>query len=225
MTDSPFSIFLPFSDSLDVRFFTKEDRIQTDSDLAKKLESDNIASLRQVHGNTVIALNEATSRTIEADALITNIPDLWLSIRAADCQQFVIYAPTHNVIGLIHSGWKGLKAGIIPAFFKKLHDEWGIDPKDTYVAIGPSLCTQCAEFTDPLMELSGLDPQFFHGRHADLRGIADRQLDEAGTSALKRERSPDCTRCMNDRYWSYRGGDKEKVQEGWTNVMAVRLKM
>lgn len=223
MIIEPFSIFRPFADHFTVRFFTKEDSIATDDDAMHALETDRIASLKQIHGHRIVRIDAPTHRTEEADGLVTNANNLWLTIRAADCQQLIVYAPSKNVAGVVHAGWKGLKAGVIPSFFDMLKNEWNIDPSDTFVAIGPSLCTDCAEFTDPVTELAGLDPAFFHGRNADLRGIADWQLDELGVPTAHRERHPDCTKCKNDVYWSYRGGDREVVKSGYTNVMVCVL--
>lgn len=162
-------------------------------------------------------------RTINADGSATDRSNLWLSIRAADCQQFIVYAPTHRVIGVIHAGWKGLKAGVIPSFFTMLKNEWGISPSQTLVGIGPSLCLKCAEFTDPKTELAGLDPKFFDSRHADLQSIADSQLEAMGVPRSQRERHPDCTKCNQETYWSYRGDDKQNVAKGFGNILACML--
>jgi YfiH family protein len=224
MTDHPFSIFEPFKERIDIRFFTREDNLKTDQDLAKKLGNYHIASLWQAHGCDAVIVREPTSRMLKADAITTDKNDLWLSIRAADCQQLIVYAPNQHVCAVVHSGWKGLRAGIIASCFRALKQEWNIDPADTYVGIGPSLCTDCAEFTDPVTELEGLAPKFFSGRNADLRGIADAQLNEIGVPVPQRERSPDCTKCNADTYWSYRGEDREQVKQGLCNVIACRLK-
>lgn len=224
MTENPFSIFEHFADRFAVRFFEKAENLVSDADLSHVLKTNNIASLKQMHGKRIVSVTAPASRIEAADALITDTRGLWLTIRAADCQQLVVYAPSKNIAGVIHAGWKGLTVGIIPAFFKKFIDEWGVVPSDTFVGIGPSLCTQCAEFTDPIAELAGLDSSFFHGRNADLRGIADRQLEALGIPSSHRERSNDCTKCMSAKYWSYRGGDREKVQNGYSDVMACMLK-
>lgn len=217
-------IFAPFADRFEVRFFGKMDRLQTDADVSEKLHDTRIASLHQEHGAKAILVREQTSRTEHADAMATDETTLWLSIRAADCQQFVLYAPEAHICAVIHAGWRGLKAGIIPAVFRTIDAQWGIGAEGTWIYAGPSLCTQCAEFTDPATELAGMDSRFFHGRHVDLRGIADAQLEEIGVPKKQMERSPNCTKCMNDAYWSYRGGDREMVKQGFCNVLACRLK-
>lgn len=202
----------------------KTDALRTDEDLQEKMGTDQFVSLKQVHGNTVVIVDEASHRMIEGDAAATITPNLWLTIRAADCQQIAIYAPGKNVIGIAHAGWKGLKAGVVPALLQRMKAEWGIDGSKTIAIAGPSLCTSCAEFSDPTVELAGLDEHFFHGRNADLRSIADAQLMHEGILQQNIIRSLDCTKCMNGLYWSYRGEDKEKVKEGWGNVLAVRMR-
>lgn len=224
MIHQPFAIFRPYADRFDVRFLTKEDNLRTDEDLAKAIGSPRIASLRQVHGGRAIRVREPMSRAEQADASATDAAGLWLSIRAADCQQLVVYAPEAHVCAVIHAGWKGLRAGIIPSLFTLLENGWSIRPAETLVGIGPSLCTGCAEFTDPAAELAEFDRRFFHGRNADLQGIADWQLGTLGIPPERRERHPGCTRCEADVFWTYRGGDREKVQSGHTNVIACSLR-
>lgn len=220
-----FSPSIPgFEDRLDIRFFGKQHDLKNDADLTSALGDEFFVSLKQVHGSAVFIAHEASKREMEADAVATDAPDLWLTIRAADCQQIAIYAPEKNVIGIAHAGWKGLKAGVIPALLQRMKTEWGIDGSKTIAIAGPSLCTSCAEFSDPTIELAGLDEHFFHGRNADLRGIADAQLMHEGILHQNIIRSPDCTKCMSEAYWSYRGEDQESVKNGLANVLAVKMR-
>lgn len=215
MIDHPFRIFDPYRDHIDVRFYAKAD---------ERLNEEGFVSLRQVHGNHTEILRSPSRREKNADGVITDQTGLTLTLRVADCQAFVIYAPNHHVIGLLHAGWKGLVNGAIPQFFETLKREWGIGGAEAIVGAGPSLCTGCAEFTDPVAELAGIDPRFFHGRNADLRGIADDQLMACGVRTENMERHPDCTKCKKDLYWTYRGGDREAVINGSTNVLTCMLK-
>lgn len=214
----------PFKDKIDVRFFTREDDVSDDASIGKALGTDRFVTLKQTHGTNVAIVTEPLRRTIEADASATDTRDLTLAIRIADCQPIIVYAPKKNVIGVIHAGWKGVRDGIIPEFFKTLKNEWGIEPSETFVCAGPSLCLNCAEFTDPVTELPTVDPRFFRGRHVDLRGAADHQLEMLGVPASNRERSPVCTKCTNDTLWSYRGTDHDAVKAGFTNVLTIGLR-
>ena len=121
-------------------------------------------------------------------------------------------------------GWRGLIAGAIPEFFRVLKKEWGIDPSQTFVGAGPSLCKRCAEFTNPARELPSLSPQFVEKRHVDLQGAADAEFIALGVPENAIERSPDCTCCHPEKYWTYRGGDREAVKNGQTNMLVCLLK-
>jgi copper oxidase (laccase) domain-containing protein len=101
--------------------------------------------------------------------------------------------------------------------------EWGADPADLLVAAGPSLCTDCADFTDPVRELPSIDKKFFFGRCADLRAIAEAQFAACGVDTTRIDRHPGCTRCSPEAFWSYRA-DKDGVRKGGRNLLACMLK-
>lgn len=223
MIDQPFAVFAPHADRLRVTLFTKADSITRDDDLCRALGTNAIASLHQEHGDTCVIVREATERTLRGDALATDTPSLTLTIRSADCQTFVLFAPRHHCAAVVHAGWKGLLAGVLPRTVQTLRDAWDADPATLLVGAGPSLCTACADFTDPARELPGIDARFFHNRNVDLRGIADAQLIAAGVRSEHMERLPECTRCSPDRYWTYRGGDREAVLDGWCNVLSCTM--
>ncbi len=190
----------------------------------KALNTSTLASAEQTHDNKTTVVREPKFRINDADGLATDTKNLTLSIRVADCQSFVVYEPKSNVVGVLHAGWKGIINRAIPEFFKALHDEWNIEAGDTFVGAGPSLCQACAEFTDPAIELPGIDARFITGRCADLRGYADRQLMDAGVRHGRIERMQDCTKCKHNIYYSYRGGDRDAVKAGFENVMTCVLK-
>lgn len=214
MIEDPFSLLHPFKDKLSVTLFTKEDNITSDDQIG-----DNVASLWQVHGNKTIKVDSPTSRTEQADGLVTDIKGLTLSIRMADCQPVLAFDPETNAVGLIHVGWRGLVAGAIPEFFKVMN------PANSYVCIGPSLCQKCAIFSDPPNELPNVDSEFVDENNCvDLMGAADKQLADLGVTPNRIERMTDCTSCNPEKYWAYRGGDKEAVKSGYTNVLTCILK-
>lgn len=203
-----------FKDKVDIRFLGKDD--------SRELEEPYVR-LTQVHGSTSVVVREHSINEHEADGSMTDKTGLTLLCRAADCQNFAVYAPEHHICGVLHSGWKGLLAGAIPAFVRALEKEWGISAADVHVAAGPSLCQQCAEFTDPASELSSVDPKFFDGRFVDLQGIADAQLFDCGIVKENFHRHPDCTRCNPQAYLTYRGGDRELVASGVSNFLVCTL--
>ena len=224
MIRSPFTLLQPFEKQLSVALFTKSDDIRSDAAAAQAMGAKNAAGLWQKHGNRTVVLREPSARTEQADGMLTDVPGLALCLRIADCQPFIIYAPQKSVVGLLHVGWRGLVANAIGEFFRVIREEWNIDPSETLVAAGPSLCTACAGFSDPAKELPNVPQEFIHGKTVDLQGTATAQLLSLGVRKESFERHPDCTRCHPETYWTYRGGDRESVKAGRTNVLASFLK-
>lgn len=222
MIEQPFAIFRPFEDRVRVRLYDRGDAVMNAADVTR-LEGLPVADGEQTHG----PLSERVlgpGTVAGADGIATDVRGLALASRNADCQSFAVFDPARGVGGVLHTGWKGLLNGAIPAFAHLLHHEWGSDPRNLLVGAGPSLCTTCAEFTDPAAELAGIDPRFFYGRLANLRAIADDQWEGAGVMPECIERHPDCTKCSVDRWWSLRGGDKEFLRQGFRNAMTFSLK-
>lgn len=222
MITSPFSLLAPFASALDVRFLTREDEISSDADIVRMTGAKNIVGLYQMHGNCAARVREPSSRILQADAVATDTPGLTLTIRFADCQNLIVYAPKKNVVCLVHAGWKGMRSSVITSAFALLKKDWNIDPQETFVALGPSLCTPCAEFSDPHKEVPELQ-DFIRGKSIDLRAAADSELASLGVLHKNIQRLPDCTRCIPKKYWTYRGGDREKVSKGFVNALAVTL--
>ncbi|MDD4319178.1 MAG: polyphenol oxidase family protein [Candidatus Peribacteraceae bacterium] len=237
MERNPFPLLRPFAPVLDTALFGKEDNA-TDEDVRRTMTTTSAVALKQVHGGRAVLARQAMNRTskvssgswqgiartVEADAAATDQPGLALTVRTADCQSFLVFCPDPLVIGVIHAGWKGLLAGIIPSLFDLLWEEWNIRPEGTYVCAGPSLCKECAEFSNPKAELRGISPRFFEGRRADLRAIAEDQLWNIGVQEHRFKRHGDCTKCSSRTWWSYRGGDREAVEKGSTNFLACVLR-
>ena len=222
MITGPFQLLRQFQDILDVRFLARADNVSSDADIARITGKKNIASLRQMHGNTAVRVNAASSRMLEADALATDTPGLTLTIRFADCQNALILHPKKRVVCLLHAGWRGVQSRVMIEAYEMLRAEWGIDPEETFVGLGPSLCTKCAEFTDPLTEAPELK-DFIRGRCIDLRAALDDELAGIGVHKNRIERMPDCTRCHPETYFTYRGGDRDAVQNGYINALAVTI--
>jgi copper oxidase (laccase) domain-containing protein len=222
MTLQPFSIFLPYEDRVKICMLTKQDAVQTDSEAGSLLGGEG-ASLHQVHGNRTVVITTPEKAETRADGMLTQQCNLPLCIRWADCQNFIVYAPEQHVVGLLHAGWRGLIAGAIPAFFQELQTQFSVSPENVLVGAGPSLCTACAGFSNPAEELPTLQKQFIEGTCANLQGAAEDVLFTLGVLPENFERHADCTRCNPKQYWTYRGGDREHVQQGRVNRLCCSV--
>lgn len=223
MIAEPFASLALFGKPLTVVLFTKKDGVHGDQEAAAKIGAAKAAGLNQAHGNRVIRVRDALARTEAADGMITDVPGLALCIRWADCQNFVVYAADHHVLGAMHIGWRCLRTGTIPSFFKTLKEEFGIDARECIVAGGPSLCMKHSEFTDPLKEIPNVPRSFVSGNLVDLRGWARQQFLNAGVEERNIEIHRDCTCCHPELYWTYRGGDREAVKTGHSNMLVCAL--
>lgn len=222
MRTHPFALLRPFAREIDVVLLEKEDGMHGEEDVRRLLKTENVMGPKQVHGNRAVVVRAPSWRKEEADAVFTDVPGLTLVVSFADCQGCVLFAPEKRVVGVIHAGWRTVAANIIIPAFQVLKDEWKILPQDVFIALCPSLCTKCAGFSDPLREVPALRT-FVRGTCIDLRAALEHQLGESGVPKEHIERMEGCTRCELGRYWTYRGGDREAVREGYANGLAVKL--
>jgi YfiH family protein len=223
MIRSPFAIFRPYEAIFGVAMLTKDDDIGGDDDVRRALDTDDLATAEQVHGSASAIVDAPEERKKTLDGLVTTTSNLTLAVRGADCQIFIAFDPETHVMGALHAGWRGLVRGAIGRWIATL-TKAGAAPERLLIGAGPSLCKNCAEFTDLTKELLGIPERFFHDRRADLPAIADWQLMERGILQQHIERHPDCTKCNADTYWSYRGPDREAVQNGHVNILACVLR-
>lgn len=88
----------------------------------------------------------------EVDGMITNVPGLVLTTYYADCVPLYFVDPVHRAIGLSHSGWRGTVGKIGRVTVEMMKKEYGTEPKDLLAAIGPSICRDCYEVSEDVIE-------------------------------------------------------------------------
>lgn len=76
---------------------------------------------------------------LDCDALYTTTPNLALGIFHADCVPVFFFAPKHNLIGIIHAGFKGTLKEITYKSISYIIKQEKINPQDLYFYLGPSL--------------------------------------------------------------------------------------
>ncbi len=88
----------------------------------------------------------------DVDGLITNEPELCLATFYADCVPLYFVDPIHKAIGLSHSGWRGTVGRMGQVTLQRMQEEFGTNPKDVIAAIGPSICQDCYEVSEDVIE-------------------------------------------------------------------------
>ena len=175
---------------------------------------------RQVHGDAVRIIRSEDAgrlrweeRPYDADALITNEPNLPLVAYSADCCTILLCDGVRRCVGAVHAGWKGTALGVAMKAASAMADAYGSDPADIHAAIGPSIGACCfetdADVPDAVRASLGADAEPFIERRGekyrvDLKRINRLWLLRAGLEPHNIEIHPDCTACRLDRYWSHR---------------------
>jgi YfiH family protein len=123
--------------------------------LAQSVGASSVAMVHQVHGRHVVVIRKGQqipgSRP-EADALISDAPDIAIAVRAADCVPLLMADRTRGVVAAVHAGWRGTVARVAVAAVDELGHEFGTRPQDLVVAIGPNIGACCYEVGSELVD-------------------------------------------------------------------------
>ena len=142
------------------------------------------------------------------DGLITAEKEISLMITVADCLPILVYDPALNIVSIIHAGWRGILAGIIPNLISKLKN-MGSFPDDLIVGIGPSICQKhFVVKKDVLEKFKDKYPSATfvrnHDGYVDLKRAAFEDLIKHNILKNNIEISHDCPVCNPGIYGSYR---------------------
>lgn len=153
----------------------------------------------------------------DIDGLITNILGLTLSTFYADCVPLYFVDPVHKAIGLSHSGWRGTVEKMGKATLEAMYEAFGTKPEDVIAAIGPSICQDCYEVSEDVIDafrevLPGKDDIYGKGRlseegqkyQLDLWKANEYILLEAGVLPQNIQKPGICTCCNPEYLFSHR---------------------
>nr|WP_296265531.1 peptidoglycan editing factor PgeF [uncultured Merdimonas sp.] len=108
----------------------------------------------QTHTVNVAVVREEDRgrRFMETDGMVTDVPGICLVTFYADCVPLYLVDPVRKVIGLSHSGWRGTVNRMGQVTLEKMQEVYGTDPKDVVAAIGPSICQDCYEVSEDVID-------------------------------------------------------------------------
>lgn len=86
------------------------------------------------------------------DGLVTNVSGVPLITFFADCVPLFFYDPVREVVALAHSGWRGTVDGIGEKMVHFMEEEYGCLSSDIRCAIAPSICQDCYEVSEDVIE-------------------------------------------------------------------------
>lgn len=175
-----------------------------------KIEQKNLISPTQTHSADVDIATENKFDYPDTDGLILTKNDIAVFLNFADCTPLIFYDEKQNIGAVSHAGWRGTaqKIGVITA--QKLINEFGSNPKDISVLIGPAICGECYEVGEEVYNklqatINPLPHSLPAGEgsiYADLKEINAKQLADIGVEKI--DICPYCTCCHNEYFFSYR---------------------
>jgi purine-nucleoside/S-methyl-5'-thioadenosine phosphorylase / adenosine deaminase len=101
---------------------------------------------RQVHGTTVVVgpLDPDRARP-DADIIVVRELDVAAAVQVADCVPLLMVDRASGAVAAVHAGWRGLAARAPQAAIWALGKEFGVQPANLIVALGPSIGACCYE--------------------------------------------------------------------------------
>lgn len=118
------------------------------------VREDSFVKPMQTHTTNVhkVTFENKSQELQDIDGLITNVPDICLVTTYADCVPLFFIDPVHKAIGLSHSGWRGTVGKMGQETLRRMHEEYGTEPQDVIAAIGPSICQDCYEVSEDVID-------------------------------------------------------------------------
>ncbi len=192
------------------------------------VKPENMVFAHQTHTTNVRVVTKAERgmgiicpRNYEnVDGLVTDEKDLCLVTFFADCVPLFFLDPVKKVIGLSHSGWRGTVGKIGENTIRCMQENFGSKPEHILAAIGPSICQECYEVSEDVIDR--FRSQFSEKHHDALfyrKSNGHYQLNlwkaneliflEAGIQKDHIAVTNICTHCNSELMYSHRAtGDK-----------------
>ena len=167
----------------------------------------NVATLHQIHSDSVIAAEGRSGSLGEGDALIENTPGVLVAVKTADCIPVLIVDPRNRAVAAVHAGWRGTVRNIAGRAIAELHSKFSSRAEDLHVAIGPGIGKCCYEVgPDVGQQFREYDPalrDIAHPVHLDLAETNRRQVIGTGVPSTQIYTAGLCTKCHSELH-SYR---------------------
>jgi len=137
--------------------------------------SDHLLSVHQVHGAHCVRASEpwASENKPKADACVTNVPGIALSVLTADCAPVLFSGQDGDgqpVVAAAHAGWGGALKGVLEATIEQM-GILGADLQSIKACIEPCIGQKSYEvgdeFAEPFIEEEAENERFFMAAQKD----------------------------------------------------------
>lgn len=195
---------------------------------AMAVAPERLVGVHQIHSAEVVTVT-APGPQGRADALVTAVPGLALSVLTADCMPVLLADPGAGVVAAVHAGWRGALGGVLEATLEAMEAQ-GADRANTAAVIGPCISQRAYEVgPEFLAEFEAEDPAhtwFFANGTGDrylfdLPGFGLKRLRDAGIGHAEWTRH--CTYSDPENFYSYRRSVHSREADYGRLISAIRL--
>jgi YfiH family protein len=112
-----------------------------------------LVQMHQVHSPIIHRVRSASDpHPTAGDGLITDVPEILIAVKIADCIPVIAVDLTRRAVGAFHAGWRGTAQRIVEKGIGEMRRQFGSDPNDILVAIGPGIGVCCYQVGDEVLE-------------------------------------------------------------------------
>lgn len=184
-------------------------------------EPKNLVLSKQTHTVNIVKVTEKGQiMPPDTDGMITDVKGAVLCNSFADCVPLIFYDPAKKVIAASHSGWRGTVGEIGRLTVERMQSDYGSNPKDIVAVIGPSICMDCYEVDDLVInEVKKMNTYISpsallkkgNGKYQlDLKELCRLTLIAAGLDDSNVLKSDICTCCNSEYLHSHRATNGER---------------
>lgn len=160
----------------------------------------------------------------DTDAIITNQKNIGIAVLSADCVPILLYDKQNQVIGAVHSGWRGSVKQIVSKTLQAMKKHFGSQAQHIIVGIGACISKEVYEIgSEVIKEVVGAyktKKEFIYNETPDGKGFLDlkamimAQLHAEKVPTENIEVSNYCTYSQNDVFFSARKGHTGRFGAG-----------
>lgn len=115
----------------------------------------------QIHSANIEKISDISQGSVydtgkvffDTDGLVTDLENIALISKFADCTPIILFDPVKRVQANIHSGWKGTLQRIGANGINKMLEEYESNPKDIIAVLGPNIGRDDFEVESDVMNL------------------------------------------------------------------------
>ena len=175
-----------------------------------------LSTVWQIHSDLVkVVQNQADAKNTEErfDALTSDLADLLIGVKTADCVPVLIGDTKTGAYSAIHAGWRGTVESIVLKAIEKMSENFGTKTEDLVCAIGPAATVENYEIGQDVID--AFAEKFPNSQHLfeptraghakiDLHQANKEQLISVGVNPKNISVAPFCTMERTDLFFSYR---------------------